>query len=139
MKLYGLLALSLVLILSGCAHKPSVVGKWKMQAPAGTPQPTGAAAGMMDKLTAMLSFEFKSDNTFSGPMGISCTYTMDGNTVVMNATKMGATDIPKTSANRAEKAELSEDGKTLTMHAKKGAGGSGGQQDMVFVPDEPAK
>jgi hypothetical protein len=123
-----------LLVLAGCAHKSDVVGKWKIDAgsvPTGKNDP---AAAMAKSMSSMLSIEFKADNTFSGMM-MEGTYAVSGNTVTMTATKMMGMDLskfPGAKKSTPQTAQLSSDGKTLTIHAPSA---TSGPQDVKFIKD----
>jgi len=137
MKYLGVFAVLVCLILVGCAPKPTIVGKWKMDTSSMPGAKNDLAAGMAKGLSSMFSFEFKADNTYSGAM-MEGTYTVSGNTVTLMTTKVMGMDVSKMGAksNTApQTGELSADGKTLTIHTKPSAGSTGSQSDIKLVRD----
>ena len=138
MKLHGLVAISLLVFLTGCSHKTDIVGKWKMDTSSMTTGKNDPATGMMKGLTSMFSFEFKKDNTFVGPMSMEGTYAVEGKTVTITTTKMLGMDLSKLGSQSKQPpqvGEISDDGKTITIHPTKRPGSTGGNQDMKLVRD----
>ena len=134
MKQIGVFGVALVLILAGCAHKPDIVGKWKIDISGMPGADSAAEAAMMKGIARISTFEFKADKTYSGGM-MEGTYTMDGNKVSMTPTKVMGMDVSKVpgAANQPPQVgEISSDGKTLTFHTTKSGGKS---QDMKLTRD----
>lgn len=136
MKLIGLASICIVMALVGCGSKTDIVGKWKADTGISATDKSNPAAGLMKGFSSMLSFEFKKDNTFVGPMTMEGTYKVDGQHIELTTTKMMGMDVSKMSnpsGPKSVKGDISDDGKTITIHSTNP--GSSTTQDMKLVRD----
>jgi hypothetical protein len=115
---YVCLAPLAVLAISGC-HHPTVVGKWKVDPDFVKAHQNDPPEGYLIGFSSTFKYELKSDNTFTGSMS-GGTYTVDGNNLVMTTTQLLGKDISAQVKSAGSQAlmtgELSDDGKTLTLH-----------------------
>jgi hypothetical protein len=136
MKRITLATLCAALLIVGCGHNNAIVGKWKADSIAMPADKSNPGAGSLKGAESLFSFEFKNDGTFVGPMSMEGTYTVSGNTVELTTTKIMGMDTTKTgsAADHAfHKAELSADGKTLTIHSPKPSTTSTGSGDLKLT------
>jgi hypothetical protein len=128
MKWISFAALCAALVILGCGHSNAIVGKWKAD----------AADGKLKGAESVFSFEFKKDNTFIGPFSMEGTYTVSGYTVELTTTKLMGMDAIKRGSSAEHKflkAELSADGKTLTIHPDKPGTASTASSDLKLIRD----
>lgn len=94
MKRFGMLPLAVLMIVGCSGGASSVVGKWKGTIEMGEQKKDDPGASMAkafgDMLGGAISFEFKSDKTFTGTLlfPVEGTYSVSGNTVTLEIKKM---------------------------------------------------
>lgn len=124
--------------MSGCGGGAgSVVGKWKGSIESGGAKkddPAGKLAQAFgDMMGAAISFEFKSDKTFTGSIifPIEGTYTVEGNKVSLKVEKMAGMAPKAGDANNDKPLvfTIAPDGKT--MSAKDETGKNQGELKLV--------
>jgi hypothetical protein len=103
--------------LLGCG-KSNVVGKWQGAMIADPGHENDPDVAMAKGMMGALSFDLKSDNTFSGQLfvPIEGTYTVSGNQVTLQITKVMGVENKAKDGNKPVVLTVSGDGKTMTAN-----------------------
>ena len=129
LRAWHLAALVALMLLAGCANREAqLVGQWKgdaskMQMPTGDTPQEKMGAQMAQAMMSNMTLDLKKDKTFAMNMifGMEGTWKIEGDTVLLDATKIMGVDVdkmPNAQKNRQPLVlAIGSDNKTLTMRA----------------------